>query len=138
MGGKTADQGGTRETERKFEAPDRLDLPDPGSAFGLGVGRHDEVELDATYYDTEDLRLARAGLTLRRRVGGDDAGWHLKLPVDADTREEIRRPLGQGTRPPEALVALTRVYTRGARLDPVAKLVTRRRRCAVQVEQGPR
>lgn len=136
MGGKPADQGGTRETERKFEAPDCLDLSDPGSAFGLGVGRHDEVELDATYYDTEDLRLARAGLTLRRRVGGDDAGWHLKLPVDADTREEIRRPLGQQTRPPEALVALTRVYTRGARLDPVAKLVTRRRRWGLVDPQG--
>ena len=37
--------------------------------------------LAATYFDTADLRLAAAGLTLRRRTGGDDAGWHLKVPA---------------------------------------------------------
>ena len=48
----------------------------------------EEQTLEAVYYDTEDLRLAQAGVTLRRRRGGDDAGWHLKLPVGGD---------GQGT-----------------------------------------
>ena len=33
------------------------------------------------YYDTPDLRLFRWGITLRRRSGGPDEGWHLKLPV---------------------------------------------------------
>ena len=51
------------------------------------------VELDAVYYDTEDFRLAADSLTLRRRTGGDDAGWHLKLPVSADVRDEIQAPL---------------------------------------------
>ncbi|MDT0377580.1 hypothetical protein RM572_02170 [Streptomyces sp. DSM 42041] len=29
----------------------------------------------------EDGRLVADGMTLRRRTGGDDEGWHLKLPV---------------------------------------------------------
>src|SRR5918992_1948098 len=36
-------------------------------------------KLDATYYDTRDLRLARAGVTLRHRIG-DDPPWTVKLP----------------------------------------------------------
>jgi CHAD domain-containing protein len=119
---------GTKETERKFEAPEDLELTDPAAVLELGARSREEIELDATYYDTSDLRLARAGVTLRRRVGGDDAGWHLKLPLDSDSRREIRRPAGRGVRPPAELTALTRVYSRGQRLDPVAKLLTRRRR----------
>ena len=42
-----------------------------------------EQKLEADYYDTSDLRLVRAGVTLRRRHGGGDAGWHLKLPLEA-------------------------------------------------------
>ena len=57
-----------RETERKYEAPAEIELTDPAQLFGLDVGSQDEFELDATYFDTEDLRLARAGVTLRRRV----------------------------------------------------------------------
>src|SRR6478609_1265004 len=100
-----------QETERKYEAPGEVELPDPGRLFGdLAVGSQDEVELDATYFDTDDLRLARAGVTLRRRVGGDDAGWHLKLPIDADSRHELRLPLGRAkNRPPARFVGLTRV-----------------------------
>src|SRR4051794_30562988 len=102
----------TQETERKYEAP--AELPDPGQLFGLGVGSQDEVELDATYFDTTDLRLARAGVTLRRRVGGEDTGWHLKLPIDADSRHELQLPLGHSDSPPPRFVAMTRVHTRGA------------------------
>ena len=126
-----------RETERKYEAPAEVELPDPGRLFDLAVGSQDEVELDATYFDTADLRLARAGVTLRRRVGGDDAGWHLKLPIDADNRDELRMPLGRAkSRPPAPFVALTRVHTRGAALKPVAKLLTRRRRWTLTGEGG--
>ncbi|GAA1847532.1 CYTH and CHAD domain-containing protein [Pseudonocardia ailaonensis] len=127
---------GTTETERKFEVPEDLELSDPSTILGIEARPRDEVELDATYYDTADLRLARAGVTLRRRIGGDDAGWHLKLPIDADSRQEIRRPAGRGVRPPAELTALARVFSRGQRLDPVAKLVTRRRRWTLADETG--
>jgi CHAD domain-containing protein len=114
-----------------------MELPDADRLFDLAVGSSDEAELDATYFDTDDLRLARSGVTLRRRAGGDDAGWHLKLPVDADTRDELQLPLGRSTaQPPARLVSLTRVYTRGRRLEPVAKLVTKRRRWTLTGTDG--
>jgi CHAD domain-containing protein len=126
-----------RETERKYEVPAEIELTDPAQLLGLAVGSHDEVELNATYFDTRDLRLARAGITLRRREGGTDAGWHLKLPVDADSRDELRLPLGRAKhKPPARLVSLTRVHTRGEVLKPVAKLVTQRRRWTLTGDGG--
>jgi CHAD domain-containing protein len=117
-----------RETERKYEADDPAVLADPARLLGLPAGSGPaELNLDATYFDTADLRLLRAGLTLRRRAGGHDEGWHLKLPAGPDSRDEIRLPLSGAARPPAELVALTRVHTRGAKLAPVAELRTRRR-----------
>ena len=70
-----------RETERKYEAGDGVELPGwAGLAGEESLVGPEEQTLEAVYFDTEDLRLARAGVTLRRRRGGDDAGWHLKLP----------------------------------------------------------
>ncbi|HEY2202944.1 MAG TPA: CYTH and CHAD domain-containing protein [Pseudonocardia sp.] len=118
-----------RETERKYEADDLAPL-DPAELLGMDTGGHaEEQSLEAVYYDTPDLRLLRAGITLRRRRGGSDAGWHLKLPAGADTRDELRLPLTRARRhPPADLAALTRVYSRGEPLSPVAQLDTRRRR----------
>src|SRR4051812_28290972 len=63
-------------------------LPDAdGAPWSEGDG--DEHHLRAVYYDTRDLDLAAAGLTLRRREGGDDAGWHLKVPVPDGARSEV-------------------------------------------------
>ena len=38
--------------------------------------------LHAVYYDTPGLDLAARHITLRRRTGGTDASWHLKLPAE--------------------------------------------------------
>jgi CHAD domain-containing protein len=99
-----------------------------GTAGVAGVSEQGEQVLDAVYYDTADLRLISAGITLRRCTGGQDAGWHLKLPIGADTRDEIRLPLtsADGAVPAE-LAALVRAYTRGAVLAPVMRIQTRRR-----------
>ncbi|MEU8732470.1 CYTH and CHAD domain-containing protein [Streptomyces tendae] len=111
------------ETERKYEAP-------PGGVAGLpdltGVGPVASVttagpeELDAVYHDTEDLRLAGSSVTLRRRTGGPDAGWHLKLPLAGDTREEVQAPLADDL--PEPLRELTLSRSRGAPLRPVVRI----------------
>jgi CHAD domain-containing protein len=119
-----------RETERKYEAPAGSGVPSlaglPGVTAEAGP---EEFELEAVYYDTEDLRLARGHVTLRRRTGGEDEGWHLKLPVAEDTREEVRAPLDRGSEhPPAELTDLARAHLRGAAPAPVAHLLTTRRR----------
>ncbi|MDQ4093776.1 MAG: CYTH and CHAD domain-containing protein [Actinomycetota bacterium] len=127
-----------RETERKYEGIEELALLDPAGLLGFDTATGpDEQDLKAVYFDTADLRLVRAGVTLRRREGGSDAGWHLKLPADTDSRDELRLPLGSSAHhPPTELVALTRVHTRGAVLTPVAELITRRRRWVLADSRG--
>ncbi|GGO67356.1 CYTH and CHAD domain-containing protein [Nonomuraea cavernae] len=113
------------EIEDKFDVPPDFEIPDlSGLAEVVGPKSH---RLVALYYDTPDLRLAARGVTLRRRRGGDDAGWHLKLPKARGVRQEIARPLTPSTKvvPPE-LAELVRAYTRGAELRAVAELDTRR------------
>jgi inorganic triphosphatase YgiF len=114
--------GDQLETERKYEADDSFTLP---SFAGLpGVAREDEphvYQLTATYYDTPDLRLLAQRMTLRRRTGGTDEGWHLKLPVAQDTRKELHEPLGD-TRVPARLAAAIGELP----VAPVAILETRR------------
>ena len=121
------------ETERKYDAAREgtaaLDAVKTmtGTAGVAAVSELPEQLLDAIYYDTADLWLIRAGITLRRRTGGEDAGWHLKLPAGADTRDEIRLPLTSADGAvPEELAALVRAYTRGAALAPVVRIQTRR------------
>ena len=128
----------TMETERKYEAPDAVRIADPGRLFGHEhPAAAEDHQLEAVYFDTADLRLIRAGITLRRREGGTDAGWHLKLPVAADSREELRLPLGRARRtPPAPLRALTRVYTRGVPMLPVVRLSTSRRRWPLADRDG--
>ena len=135
-----------REIERKYNPAEgstvALDAVKAmtGTAGIAAVSQQGEQLLDAVYYDTADLRLIEAGITLRRRTGGGDAGWHLKLPAGADTKDEIRLPLDapSGKREatphvrtdgavPEELAALVRARTRGTALAPVVRIRTSRR-----------
>jgi len=117
------------ETERKYDAAADFILPDlsglEGHAKATGRQRY---YLSATYFDTEDLDLIKNRITLRRRVGGSDEGWHLKLPVRKDTRQEVRTPLGEsdtGT-VPARLAAQVEDITAGRALHPIAILDTER------------
>lgn len=114
------------EVERKFDADPAISLPDLTDEAG-SVGEATESQLDATYFDTADARLARHHITLRRRTGGDDAGWHLKLPAGQDERTEVRLPLGRATRTvPAPLVREVRAITGDRPLVPIATLHTTR------------
>jgi CHAD domain-containing protein len=126
------------ETETKYDAPAGTGLPRlDGLPQVARISGPDEEDLEAEYYDTDDLRLIRAGITLRRRRGGHDAGWHLKLPAGADTRREIRLPLGRaGRRVPGELAGLVRVHTRNAPLRPVARITTSRQRLTLFGQGG--
>jgi CHAD domain-containing protein len=115
-----------REVERKFDAAPGAPLPDPSDPGGA-VSQAVESQLDATYFDTTDAQLSRHGITLRRRTGGHDAGWHLKLPAGRDERTEVRLPLGHATRTvPAALAREVRAIVRDRALLPVAILHTTR------------
>jgi CHAD domain-containing protein len=115
------------EREHKYEGPDGFRVPDLAGVGGIeSVGEADEHELDATYYDTGDLRLVRSGFALRRRTGGGDAGWHLKVGEGGTDRTEYRRTSAAPS-PPRDLVRLARAAARGEPVEPVARVVTRRR-----------
>jgi len=98
------------ETERKYDAPPGAALPDLADLPEVAAESDPEEQtLRADYYDTDDLRLIRSGITLRRRTGGTDAGWHLKLPLGGDSRIEIRLPPGRASRQvPAELAKLVR------------------------------
>ncbi|HJX44580.1 MAG TPA: CYTH and CHAD domain-containing protein [Geodermatophilus sp.] len=120
---------GKLEVERKFESGPDVVLPDLTGIGGVAqVGDAQTHELDATYFDTPDLRLARARVTLRRRTGGTDAGWHLKLPTAvAGSRREVHAPLGtRRTVVPRAVTEPVTAVLRGTRPEPVATLQTTR------------
>ena len=131
----------THETELKYDAPAGTPLPE---LLDLGElpqvasqSAAPTVKSDAIYYDTAAYDLARAGITLRRRTGGKDAGWHLKVPESAaSTRTELRLP--QGPEPPAEFVELLTARLRGRPLQPVATITTRRERCTLlDAEGGP-
>ena len=116
------------ETERKYDVDAGFVLPDLAGAGGsVSMAPPDVQLLEATYYDTDDLRLITARITLRRRTGGDDAGWHIKLPVGGDTRREVHFPLGPpGRVVPGEIAAEVARWSGGAPLRPVARLETHR------------
>lgn len=126
----------TLEVEHKFEAAPGFVLPVlDGLPQVAGVSRSEAEALTAEYYDTADLRLIRAGITFRRREGGADEGWHLKLPASKpSSRRELRAPLGDTV--PDELSRLVRGHTRGAELRPVARVETRRRTTTLRDSAG--
>lgn len=115
----------TVEIESKFEVGPDTPVP-TARAFAPLVADDPVVhELSATYYDTADLSLTRHKVTLRRRTGGDDAGWHLKLPSEAG-RVELRLPLDHGDDVPDEFVAAVAGLVRRRPLAPVARVDNRR------------
>ncbi|OBG19756.1 CYTH and CHAD domain-containing protein [Mycobacterium sp. 852002-51057_SCH5723018] len=117
------------EVERKFDVVESTVSP----SFE-GIAAVDRVEkspiqsLDATYFDTPTQDLARNKITLRRRTGGSDAGWHLKLPAGPEARTEVRAPLdaSEPDTVPSELRDVVLAIVRDRPLDPVARISTER------------
>jgi CHAD domain-containing protein len=128
----------TNETEIKYELPAGVALPKLDELTAVAaVQPADEENLDAQYFDTDDLRLIHAGVTLRRRVGGHDEGWHLKTPAGPHTRREFHSPLRDGDfEVPKELMDLILVHTRGNPVRPTAVIKTQRQRLLLLGEKG--
>ncbi|HEV7207225.1 MAG TPA: CYTH and CHAD domain-containing protein [Mycobacteriales bacterium] len=108
-----------------FSMPQLTDLDGPHPLRADPAGR---LALKATYYDTEDLRLARSGVTLRYRTGEGRPRWTLKLPAESAAEGE-RQELSVSARPaapPSELTALVTALVRSAPLSEVVRLTTRR------------
>ena len=134
---KSPDASRHVEMETKFDVDDST--VSPSFADLPGISRAEELpaqHLEAAYFDTAGYDLAADWVTLRRRTGGTDAGWHLKLPAGR-ARTEIHAPL----RPddgevPEVLLDVVRAIVRGRALVPVARLRTTREPTVLYGDDG--
>jgi len=117
------------EIERKFDVSTEFTIPGLAGVPGCAAASEPVTyHLSATYYDTPGNRLAASKITLRRRTGGPDEGWHLKLPAGQHARREIRAPLAAGDegQVPDELAAHVTEVTGGLPLAPIAFLHTER------------
>lgn len=129
---KSSDQANSTylEVERKFEIVESTVSPSfEGLSSVLRVERSPAQLLDAVYFDTPGHDLAAHRITLRRRTGGTDAGWHLKLPAGPDARTEVRAPLGDESDAdaiPADLLDVVLAIVRDRPVRPVARITTSR------------
>ncbi|ETW23350.1 CYTH and CHAD domain-containing protein [Mycobacterium gastri] len=115
------------EVERKFDVVESTVSPSfDGIAAVARVEKKPPQQLDAVYFDTPAQDLARNRITLRRRTGGLDAGWHLKLPAGPDARTEIHAPITGGDAVPAELLDVVLAIVRDRPVEPVARITTRR------------
>jgi CHAD domain-containing protein len=132
----------TTEEELKFRVRDTFAVPSLG---GRGLRQiFDGVRtLDATYWDTPDLRLARRGHTLRYRTSddGSENKWTLKLGGRRESPLLVRREVdseGEPVSPPRALTDALVGITGGRELVAVAQLRSHQDRYRIEDELGHR
>src|SRR5512133_827871 len=113
------------EQEEKFEVDPDWVMPQLERLVPDG-GRLDQRvrHLENTYFDTPGAGLRLFGITLRRRIGGSETGWQLKIPTGT-ARTELQSGSRAKTLPP-ALREGVEGLRAGESLDPVAKIVTTR------------
>jgi CHAD domain-containing protein len=137
-----ADVGAATNVEReaKLVAPPGLAIPDLNGVVPRATARALPVErLDATYYDTVGLRLARSGITLRHRSGESGPPWTVKLPESDKGSDLVRREIrfeGPVDHVPNAAADLVLAATRALPLEPVASLTTVRRPVEIRGSDG--
>ena len=123
------------EREISFDVGDRWQAPELGCFVPEG-GRiaADQADLRASYFDTDGQVLRRLGVTLRRRTGGSDAGWHLKIPSGSGRLEVQSKSRGRWV--PSAVVDLLRGVLADRPLREVATISTDRRTQALLDADG--
>lgn len=104
--------------------PPGFRLPPLGEVVaGVHAEPAEVLDLQATYHDTADLRLTRAGASLAH----DGATWRVDLRGSAPGHG-VHRFAGASEHAPAAALDLVAALTRGEPVGPVARLKTRRRR----------
>jgi CYTH domain len=122
-----------RKMEHRYESKPGTVLPSLDGLPDVSAVSASPVEnLEAEYYDTDDLRLLNAGVTVRRR----DEWWHLRLPGPRSSQEVQLPEDREGDPVPDELTRLIQVHARGAALRPVAHIETRRHRTSLRDAAG--
>ena len=127
----------TRERETKLSVGPSFRLPDLRDLYqGIETLPPATQTLNTLYLDTEDLRLARWGCSLRFREG---EGWTVKLPAIREGDLMVRGEhtfAGTRSKPPREAVELLLAYLRTAEIAPVAKLRTVRTTVVLRAQDG--
>ena len=114
-----------KEQENKFEVAQDWVMPPVADLVPDGGRLDQEVrKLHNTYFDTSGAGLRLFGITLRRRIGGSETGWQLKVP-SGTARTEIQSGSQEKTLPPPLAESVEGLLA-GESLDPVATIVTAR------------
>ena len=114
-----------REREDKFDVEPGFLLPELTDLLPEnGRLQTATYQLENTYFDTTEELLRKHGVTLRRRRGGPDAGWHLKIPSGLAKTEIRSKSKGPGI--PRSLANTVYGVRRGKDLVAVATLSTKR------------
>jgi CHAD domain-containing protein len=136
--GKASGSSQQVELERKYDVPDDLSDTVPPSFDGLkgavSSERMDDRHLEAVYYDTPGVDLFRNRITLRRRTGGPDEGWHLKLPGQGEARTEMHAPLAGEV--PDVLRDVVLAIVRDRPVMPLARMSTTRAVTLIHGDDG--
>ena len=113
------------EQETKFEVDTDWVMPPVADLVPEG-GRLDQDvrKLHNTYFDTPGAGLRLFGITLRRRIGGSETGWQLKVP-SGSARTELQSGSHEKTLPPPLKEGVQGLLA-GESLDAVATIVTAR------------
>ncbi|MFT4235476.1 MAG: CYTH domain-containing protein [Microbacterium sp.] len=118
------------EIELKFDVDPGTPVPDFTGVPGVASVSPGELrQLDALYLDTYDTQLSKAGVAVRRRTGGPDAGWHIKGPrtdsgsTAVSSRVELGWPDQETV--PEAVTEYLAQWTTD-NLRPLARIVNKR------------
>jgi CHAD domain-containing protein len=106
---------------------------------GVQVVNRPALDLDATYFDTPDLRLVREGISLRRRTGDGDPTWTLKLPAGPSAVALQRREfdvVDDSSEIPDELASLVTGWVRTAPLGAVIDILSHRERLTLVDPSG--
>lgn len=124
------------ERELKLAATSDFRMPSVYGLVGPIVRQAPPERNDTTYYDTDDLRLARWGASLRHRPG---EGWTVKLPAERSAPYLVRPEIvfeGNGGSPPAAALELVRSFVRHKDVRESVRMTTIRRRTGLHDTDG--
>lgn len=132
----------TQQTQQHFRGAAEAGAPRLAGLPGVDRAEPEPTDvLEVERYDTDDLRLAAAGIVLALHRDADGARWQLDLPDGGDARERLRVPLAPDAPDPAPVPTEVDELVRGAARDravrPVGRTRTTRTLTRLHGDGGP-